>query len=149
MNKHIRTLASTKPVRLLARLILISVIVVGLVLVAGAITGLITNASASEKSSSKTMLNIDNSIVFKERHPKMKALVAYRDNNFDEAYHWFGVAAKKHQDTFAMFYLGIMNYQGESVDSNITEAKRWYRMSCQGGFDMGCQALNYLNEANL
>lgn len=80
-------------------------------------------------------------------NPKMNALLAYRANKFDEAYRWFEVSAKEHNDSFSMFYLGLMNAQGEGVKHDLHNAMRWYKQSCESGFDMACTAVEHLDKA--
>lgn len=127
MKRHIRTIAR-------------------LALLTGIFTGASFSFAAHAETPSASNFKINDSVLFQPGNPKMKALMSYRAKKYEEAYRWFELAARQQKDPFSMFYLGIMHVQGEGVERSTTDAKKWYRLSCDNGFEMGCTALENLDK---
>lgn len=113
-------------------------------LLTGIFTGTSISFAAQEDKPSGANVSVKESTLFNSQNPKANALTSYRAKNYEEAYYWFGQAATKMKDPFSMFYLGLMNFQGEGVKRSHAAAEKWYKLSCESGFEMGCTALDYI-----
>lgn len=61
-----------------------------------------------------------------------KARAAYKTENYQEAFKWFGIAADKGNPE-AMYDLGYMYENGEGMDQDYPKAMFWYRKAIAKG----------------
>ena len=67
------------------------------------------------------------------------------EQNFEQAAHWFELAAKQ-GNAQAQFNLGFLYAHGQGVDENFTEAYKWYRVSDHCGYHHAKQSLELLEK---
>ena len=72
------------------------------------------------------------------------SLVFASDSSFDEV-----LAKAKQGDAEAQFNLGVMYANGHGVRQDYKKAKEYFGLSCDSGFQLGCDAYRELNERGI
>lgn len=68
--------------------------------------------------------------------------------SYEKSLEYFKKASALNHDP-STFNVGYMYENGEYVEKDLTEAKKWYQLSCDNGYEEGCTAISYLEDDNM